>query len=136
MSAVKKKNVAKIQTNYVKQHEHAEISASRKRKLLFRRLAAFSVLTIAVSVFMISTLITQSAALEEKSTIKDSLDQELVTLKKQAAILNEEIVKLNDEEYIAKLARKDYFLSEENEIIFNIPDTKKQKNEEKEKSAD
>lgn len=39
-------------------------------------------------------------------------------------MLQEEIVKLNDDDYIAKLARRDYFLSENNEIIFNLPKEK------------
>jgi cell division protein DivIC len=36
------------------------------------------------------------------------------------------IVKLNDDEYIAKLARKEYFLSNDNEIIFTLPETESQ----------
>jgi len=49
-------------------------------------------------------------------------------------MLEEEIVKLNDDEYISKLARKDYFLSENGEVIFNIPENK-DKDEKKEKST-
>ena len=51
-------------------------------------------------------------------------------LKDKQSALEEEIVKLNDDEYIAKLARRDYFLSDEGEIIFNIPDSDKEKEEE------
>ncbi len=58
---------------------------------------------------------------------KQKADQELVALKKDETILKEEIIKLNDEEYIAKLARKDFFLSNSNEIIFNLPEEKKDK---------
>ena len=36
-------------------------------------------------------------------------------------MLELQIAKLQDDEYIAKLARKEYFLSEEGEIIFTIP---------------
>lgn len=58
---------------------------------------------------------------------KQKADEELVALKKDETILKEEIIKLNDEEYIAKLARKDFFLSDSNEIIFNLPTEKKDK---------
>lgn len=34
--------------------------------------------------------------------------------------LKGEIVKLNDDDYIKKIARRDYFLSEDGEIIFNV----------------
>ncbi len=41
-------------------------------------------------------------------------------------------MKLNDDDYIAKLARKEYFLSEKNEIIFSIPENKKKTDEQDE----
>ena len=43
-------------------------------------------------------------------------------MQKEEEQLKEEIVKLNDDEYIAKLARKEYFLSDDGEIIFNLPE--------------
>ncbi|CAM3781657.1 FtsB family cell division protein [Cytobacillus oceanisediminis] len=136
MSVSKKRNVAKIETSYVRQQEAAEISAGRKRKLLFRRLAAFFTLAAVLSFFMISTLVSQSAALEEKVEEKNRLDKELAALQKKEVILEEEIVKLNDDEYIAKLARKDYFLSDNNEIIFNLPEETEKNKKNKEKSTD
>ena len=54
---------------------------------------------------------------------KEQLEKELVALKKEEVLLKEEIVKLNDDDYIAKLARKEYFLSDDNEIIFTLPET-------------
>lgn len=122
MGAVKKRNVAKIQTSYVKQQEIAEINIGKKRKRLFRRLSVFFIGVVAVSFFMVSTLVSQSATLEKKATEKQKLDKELKQLKQEEVYLEEEIVKLNDDEYIAKLARKDYFLSEPDETIFNLPE--------------
>jgi cell division protein DivIC len=136
VSVSNKRNVAKIETSYVRQQEAAEISAGRKRKLLFRRLAAFFTLAAVLSFFMISTLVSQSVALEEKVEEKNRLDKELAALQKKEVILEEEIVKLNDDEYIAKLARKDYFLSDNNEIIFNLPEETEKNKKNKEKSTD
>ena len=47
---------------------------------------------------------------------------QLAKLEKEQRLLEEEIVKLNDDEYIAKFARKEYFLSDDGEIIFNLPE--------------
>ena len=124
MGAIKKRNVAKIQTSYVKQQEAEEIHAGRKRRLLYRRLTVFFTGAIALSFFMISTLVSQSSTIEAKTAEKQRLDQELALLEKKEVALEEEIVKLNDDEYIAKLARKDYFLSENNEVIFNLPEVR------------
>jgi cell division protein DivIC len=127
MGAERQKNVSRIQTPYVKQQEYAEIASARKRKLLIRRLSLFFVVAAALSYLLISGLISQNSKLEAKITQHQKLKTELAELKKQEDILNENIIKLNDDEYIAKLARKEYFFSEKNEIIFNIPDEKKEK---------
>ena len=127
MGAEQKKSVSKIQTTYVKQQEYAEIASARKKKLLVRRLAMFLVLASILSYLMISSSISQTAKLKTKMAQKKELDHQLTELNKQQDILNENIIKLNDDDYIAKLARKEYFFSEKNEIIFNIPDEKEGK---------
>ncbi|WP_040206543.1 FtsB family cell division protein [Neobacillus jeddahensis] len=126
MGAERKKNVSKIQTTYVEQQEYAEIASARKRKLLMRRLSLFLVFAVVLAYLMISSNISQTAKLEAKIAKKKQLDHQLADLKKQQDILNEDILKLNDDDYIGKLARKEYFFSEKNEIIFNIPDEKQE----------
>lgn len=127
MSAVRSRNITKLQTKYSIQQESMELDSSKKRKLLYRRLAAFFLLAGLVTYFMISTYLSQLSALEEKVAVKKQLENELAGLEKKQQILKEEIVKLNDDEYIAKLARKEYFLSEDNEIIFNLPKEEEEK---------
>jgi cell division protein DivIC len=76
---------------------------------------------------MISSYLSQLSILENKNIEKKKLEEQLIILEKQRQILEEEVVKLNDDEYVAKLARKEYFLSEDNEIIFNLPQTEEEK---------
>jgi cell division protein DivIC len=127
MSAVRKKNVAKIQTSYAQEREFMELSTTKTRKLVIRRLAMFALFAATFSYFMVSTLLSQAAALEEKKVEKSQLEQDFSDLKQKQSMLKEEVIKLNDDEYIAKLARKDYFFSDKNEIIFNLPEEKKEK---------
>lgn len=129
MSAIKR-NVAKLETKLTQQHEIAEIRVAKKRKRLVRRLSFFAIITFATAYFMISTLISQASVIEQKQAEKEKLEQELSQLKEDQSALKEEIVKLNDKEYISKLARRDYFLSDSNEIIFTIPDEKSEKGSE------
>ena len=127
MSSLGEKNIAKIETTYVHQQEIAEIASARKRKLLFRRLSLFLIFATVMSYLMITSFIAQSSTLDKKVAQKKQLNQELMQLKKQQEILKEDIVKLNDDDYLAKLARKEYFFSENGEIIFNIPEESKGK---------
>lgn len=124
MSAIRNRNVAKIENQYVTQQEVAGIAENRKRKRLFRRLTVFFAFASIITILMITTFISQTSALEQKQEIMKDRNQELSSLKKRQEVLEEEIVKLNDDEYIAKLARSEYFLSEKGEIIFKLPDEK------------
>ncbi|KRG12854.1 FtsB family cell division protein [Lederbergia galactosidilytica] len=126
------KKVASLETNYMKQQEITMRKAARRKKLLIRRLTAFLILTIALSSLVISSFVSKNSVLAEKQKEKAKLEETLASLEKRQASLENELVKLNDEEYIAKLARRDYFLSEKGEIIFNLPETKKKKEKEKE----
>ena len=126
MSAIPKHNVTKLETNYALKKEESQISIARRKKGLYRRLAVFFVFAVAIAYLMISTIISQNFALANKTDEKAQLKKELVALKTDEVLLKEEIVKLNDDEYIAKLARKEYFLSEDNEIIFTLPETENQ----------
>ncbi len=128
---VKPKNtVTSLENNYMLEQEVSARSAARRRKLLVRRLSVFLVFTIVVCTLLISTLVSRESALKAKEEEKARAEEKLAKLEKRQLMLENEIVKLNDDEYIVKLARSEYFLSDKGEIIFNIP---KDKDKDKEK---
>ena len=120
MSAVRKKKVAKINTDYSHKQEQIKQNTDRKRIGLIRRLTVFGVLALIIGGLMVSALITQTSAIENKKAEKVKLEQQLTKLQSKQKQLKGEIVKLNDDDYIKKIARRDYFLSEDGEIIFNV----------------
>jgi len=122
--------ISSIETNYMKQQEVSMKRAARRKKLLIRRLSIFLILTVALSYLLISNLIHGSSMLEAKQEEKVKLEETLAKLEKKQQILENEIIKLNDDEYIGKFARSEYFLSDIGEVIFNIPDPKKKDEEE------
>ncbi|AZV61853.1 FtsB family cell division protein [Peribacillus castrilensis] len=121
MSSLRKRKVAKIENPYVAQQEKKVQTVEKKKRGLMRRLTLYSVFAAVFLIFAVSTLITQNVALDEKVQQKQELKGKLAELKKDETLLKEEIVKLNDDDYIAKIARRDYFLSEKGEIIFTLP---------------
>ncbi|WP_404446830.1 septum formation initiator family protein [Sutcliffiella horikoshii] len=122
MSAAKDEKVAKIHSDYSKQKQDQQLKKQKRRRGLYRRLSLFFCLALVFGILMGKTLLDQRAILQEKEDRKEVVTQELAKLKKEQQRLEEEIVKLNDDDYIAKIARRDYFMSEEDEIIFNMPD--------------
>lgn len=114
--------VRKLQSDYQNVVDHRQKLVSHRRLGLARRLTAFGIISAIVGYLMISTFLSQSAAYENKIMEREQLQSDLKEMKKEQGKLEEEIVKLNDDEYIAKIARRDYFLSEDNEIIFSVPE--------------
>lgn len=116
------KQPASINTPYVRTIERQENFKERKRVLLYRRLAIFGVISVVIIGGLISTLFTSNEALEEKQQAKIQVTKELEKVQEEQEILKRQIARLNDDEYIGKLLRKEYFLSEEGEIIFTLPE--------------
>ncbi|AXN39075.1 septum formation initiator family protein [Peribacillus butanolivorans] len=124
MSSLRKRKVAKIENPYVALQEKKVQTVEKKKRGLMRRLTLYSVFAAIFLILAVSTLITQNVALDEKVQQKEKLEVKLAKLEKGETLLKEEIVKLNDDDYIAKIARRDYFLSDNGEIIFNLPKAK------------
>ncbi|MCM3444314.1 FtsB family cell division protein [Metabacillus halosaccharovorans] len=120
MSLERSKKITELQSQYAMEQERQQQISKRRKRGLFRRLLLLGILVIVTSSVIVTTLFSQSSAINEKNEQKEKLEEELAGLEKEENILREEIVKLNDDEYIAKIARRDYFLSDDNEIIFNI----------------
>jgi cell division protein DivIC len=62
--------------------------------------------------------------LSDLAALQKELDQKketLIQLKVEEELLHREIKNLGDYDYVAELARREFFLSKENEIIFVLP---------------
>ena len=82
----------------------------------------FFVFVAIVSYTLIKTLYTQATVLNEKQDQLKEVQAEYNQIKENQEILKENITKLQDDEYVGKYARQEYYLSDEGEIIFSIPD--------------
>ena len=127
MGNKKERNITKIQSAYVQQKEQMQQQQMKKRRGLVRRLTLFGVIAFILSVVSISTLFSQASTIKEKQEMKEEVENELISLEKEEQLLEEEILKLNDDGYIAKLARREYYLSTKGEVIFNLPENEEEK---------
>ena len=109
---------------YVVQQEKKAAKVMKRKRGLRRRLTLYAVCAAIFAIIAMSTLISQHGKLEEKAQEKAHVKSQLSQLRNDEKLLKGEIVKLNDDEYVAKLVRRDYFLSEKGEIIFNLPKAK------------
>ena len=118
------KPLASINTDYVRSIERQENRNKAKKVRLFRRLSIFGITSVVIIGILISTLLSSNNALAEQRKKKEQVTEELAKVQEEQELLKLQISKLNDDEYIGKLLRRDYFLSEEGEIIFTLPESK------------
>lgn len=127
MGSLKERKVSKIQSTYIEQREQKQQRQAKNKRGLLRRLVVFGIFVCILSGITISTLFSQTQAIEEKEAERNKVQTKLAALESKQKSLEEEIVKLNDDEYIAKIARRDLFLTNEGEVIFNLPNTEEDK---------
>lgn len=134
--ANRKKILHKLNNDNIDAAKKEAKKLAKMRAARNRRLAAFFVMALLVIGFLGKTLMNQNERLEEKRQILKEREEELVQAIETQELLKLQLAKLDDDEYIAKLARKEYFLSEEGEIIFTIPDEKKEQSSKKGKDEE
>lgn len=118
--AEKNETIARIKSSYMKQYEAQLERQKRRKKRLYRRLALFSIVMILLFGSLVVYHINQRTVYSEKHQEYEQLSEQLVELEKQEKNLQEEINLLKDEDYILDIARTNYFLSKEGELIFQI----------------
>ncbi|MEI3613971.1 FtsB family cell division protein [Pseudogracilibacillus sp. SO30301A] len=116
------KTVARIKSEYMNKY-NAELERKRRRKKkLIQRLVFASVVIVVTLGFLLSYHIKQRSLYAEKQEHYSELIEQKSVLEKEEKNLLEEIDLLNDEEYILDIARTNYFLSKEGELIFQLPE--------------
>ncbi|OLO27419.1 cell division protein [Alkalihalophilus pseudofirmus] len=121
MVSERKRKIRELDANFNRVQEQVSEDRLRKRRGLFRRLTAFAVIVVTLSVIAFMTIHTQAQLLEEKNEEKQALQARLEALEIEQLHLEQEIINYNDLDYIAEIARRDYFLSKDREILFKLP---------------
>ncbi|AHI54801.1 FtsB family cell division protein [Listeria ivanovii] len=117
-----KTKVARIENRYIKDTATMKKTRNRRRIALFRRLAFMAIIFAVVGGLLTITYTQQVLSLKDKKEKQVEVDKKMVAMKDEEQALNDQIKKLHNDEYIAKLARSEYYLSKDGEIIFNIPE--------------
>ncbi|AHN20117.1 septum formation initiator family protein [Lysinibacillus sphaericus] len=123
------KNYTKLDNDYVRNTDKAINRKVQSRKRKMRRIVFFAIAPVVIIAFLLNILAHQSETLATKEKKKEEANQHLMKVKEEQDSLNLKIKQLEDDEYIAKLLRKEYFLSEEGEIIFIMPDKEDKKDD-------
>ncbi|MFC0559596.1 FtsB family cell division protein [Halalkalibacter alkalisediminis] len=115
--------VREMDKAYIQQREQELELERRKRRGLFRRLSALAIIILVLGTMGFVTIYAQAQSLEDKKQDKLALEQQIEQLKAEEKRLHQDIVNYNDLDYIAEIARRDYYLTKPGETLFKLPDS-------------
>lgn len=131
-----RQNVTKMDNDYIRQNEERKIARSKTKYYVKRRLLILAALSAIVLTVVIMNTNAKKQELIERQKVEEQVVLELEDIKRDQEMLKTQVKKLEDDEYILKLARKEYFLSDEGEIIFTMPSDVERSEKEIEKGSE
>ena len=129
-------NVTKMDNKYVRQKEERKQARRKATFYVKRRMFLLAVLTVIILSGLIMSTVAKKNELAERKKIELEVTEQLKEVQQDQEILKTQVKKLEDDEYILKLARKEYFLSEEGEIIFTMPTNSDRSDKDAEKDSE
>ncbi|MFC4697920.1 FtsB family cell division protein [Enterococcus aquimarinus] len=123
MSQEEQTNLQFLDNEYAQQHY--AVQAKKRREIIFRRrrLAVFFSLAAVIFVSIGISLYNDSLRLQNLERYKEETIAEQQAIKENKAALEQEVALLQDEDYVAKIARERFLYSKEGELVFPLPGT-------------
>lgn len=118
----KKERIKRLNNAYTESKTLETFRAQKHKKKLKRRMKFIVAIGCLLIMLVGSSLIKNYIRLQELEEQRVVAEQELESLGLQQEELDYYITLLENEEYVAKLARSEYYLTKDNEIVFSFPD--------------
>lgn len=113
-------NVKRIRSNYMNKYDAKQERFKRRQRLLRRRLIVFGIIFFITIAAFAHAYIEKQSLYAKKQQEYENLEEELTNLQAEETALQEEINLLQDEDYVLRIAKTNYFLTKEGEIIFKL----------------
>jgi cell division protein DivIC len=97
-------------------------TADNNRKKRHRRLKLLGLLLTAFLIWASSLWMEQQELLQAKQAELETIKVKVLEANEEQEELTYQIKRLHDKDYIAEVARRDYFLSRPGEMIFKVPE--------------
>ena len=98
-----------------------KVVKKKRVKKRARRLVIFCLFSFVTCFFIIGSITKVIYQIVNKYQEASELEAKLADLEEREDELNQEIVRLQDPDYLARYAREKYFYSKDNELIIRIP---------------
>ena len=93
----------------------------KSSKINAKRIIVFGFFSMLIISFVLGSILKIVNQIVEKYQEASDLEKRMAALEEEEEDLNNEIKRLQDEEYLARYAREKYFYSKDGELIIRIP---------------
>lgn len=118
----KKSSITRMDNPYIQNKTLESIREYKQKKKIKRRMQLIVAVGVLIVLLVGSGLARNYFRLQQLEEQKVVAQEELESLDLRQEELAYYIELLEDEEYVAKLARSEYYLTKDNEIVFSFPD--------------
>ena len=118
--------VVRLLNNYTKKRDSEKKQLASETRVSRRRTMVFGSILLGIAIVLLRVAFNQKQVNSELHEEVLATTEVLEGKNKQHSDLEQQIRQLNDDNYILRIARSEFFLSEEGELIFNLPDKNQQ----------
>ena len=118
-----KNKVEHIENQYTSQENKKKQRQKMKMRVVRRRITVFAGVLLAI-VVVLSILLVQKHRNDIDAQERKAKEAQFQKQQNEEIALKEKLNNLNDKDYIEKIARDDYYLSNKGEVIFRLPEDK------------
>lgn len=123
MANNRKANIRRLNSEYMDEQSMLYEHKLRRKRGVIRRLSVYGFVMVIFMAFIGFTMHNQQQTIQDQVEKKQMLEEELSVLTDNELELKDEIALLHDPEYIAEIARRDFYLIMPGETLFQLPRT-------------
>ncbi|ALN77822.1 cell division protein DivIC [Staphylococcus agnetis] len=123
--------VQNIGNQYTSQKNAKKRRHEQRKRIVKKRILVFGGILLAIIAVMLVLVFAQMKSNSDASNERQAKEEEYQKLQDKEIELKEQLNNLNDPSYIEKVARDEYYLSNDGEIIFKLPEDQPKQNNKK-----
>lgn len=117
--------VENIGNQYTSKENQKNQRQRKMMRVVRRRIALFGGIMLAIIILLCIMLVFQKHSNEKDAVERKHKEEQFQKQQDEEIALKEKLNNLNDKDYIEKVARDDYYLSNKGEVIFRLPNDNK-----------
>ena len=117
--------VENIGNHYTSKENQKKQRQLKKMRVVRRRITLFGGIMLAIIILLCIMLVFQKHSNEKDAVERKHKEEQFQKQQDEEIALKEKLNNLNDKDYIEKVARDDYYLSNKGEVIFRLPNDNK-----------